>query len=67
MTGARRGLREISIILSELTGQTIPITMRNSLVIKLSIQPASEILNSMHEGEGFSAKTLWKKTISFAN
>ena len=27
----------------------------------------SQILNSMHEGDGFSAKTLWKKPISFAN
>ena len=33
---------------------------------KLSSQ-ISQILNSMHEGDDFSAKTLWKKPISFAN
>ena len=49
--------------LSELTGQSLPIVMRISLLIKTS----SQILNIMHEGDGFSAKALWKKLISFAN
>ena len=50
---------------SELTGQTIPVVIRISLLIK-TIRPDQSSLNSMHEGDGFSAKTLWKKPISFA-
>ena len=45
--------------LSELTGQTIPVIMRISLLIKLS----SQIPNSMHEGNGVSTKTLKKKAL----
>ena len=46
--------------LSELTGQPIPIIMRISLLIKLTIQ-ISQILNIMHKEAGFSS---WKKPIS---
>ena len=49
--------------LLELTSQSLPIVMRISLLIKTS----SQILNIMHEGDGFSTKALWKKLISFGN
>ena len=44
--------------LSELTGQTIAVLIRISLVIK-TIQP-DQILNSVREEGGFSANTLGK-------
>ena len=39
--------------------------MKISLLIK-TVQP-DQSNPKMHEGDGFSAKTLWKKTISFLN
>ena len=47
--------------LSEMTGQTVPVVMGISLLIKTN-QPdeISQILNSMHGGDGVSAKTLGK-------
>ena len=51
--------------LSELTRLTIPDFMRISLSIKLSGQ-ISQILNSMHEGDGVSTKTLGKKHFSLS-
>ena len=50
--------------MTKLTGQTIPITTMISLLIKLSSQN-SQILNSMHEGDGFSEKNSWKNPFSF--
>ena len=59
--------------LSELTGQTIPVEMRISLLIK-TIQPDQPnptvkivCTKKMVFSCGFSANTLWKKPISFAN
>ena len=49
--------------LSELTGQTIQVIMRISLLIK-SIQPDLSILKSIHEGDSVSTKTLGKKHFS---
>ena len=46
--------------LSELTGQTIPVPIRISLLIKTFNYSVSHFLNSMHEGACFSAKTLGK-------
>ena len=51
--------------LSELTGQTIQVIMRISLLIK-SIQPDLSILKSMHEGDSVSTKTLGKKHFSLS-
>ena len=48
-------------ILSELTGQTIPVAM---IISKLSSQ-ISQILNSMLEGDRFLAKTLGKSLFDF--
>ena len=45
-------------------GQTIPVTMTIFLLINLSSQ-ISRILNSMHEGDGVSAKTLGKSLFHF--
>ena len=47
--------------MSELTGQTVPIVMEISVLIKTN-QPdeINQIVNSMHGGDGFSAKTLGK-------
>ena len=42
-------LTERASLLSELTGQTIPVAMRISLLIK-TVKPISQILNIMHEG-----------------
>ena len=42
-------LTERAFLLSELTGQTIPVAMRISLLIK-TVKPISQILNIMHEG-----------------
>ena len=53
--------------LSELTGQTFPVAVIISLFLlksKLSGQ-ISQILNSMHEGDGPSAKTLGKSLFHF--
>ena len=45
-----------SFHLSELTGQTIPVIMRISLLID-TILPDHSILKSMHEGDSVSTKT----------
>jgi len=45
--------------LSELTGQTIPILMRISLLIK-TISQISQMLNSMCEGDGFQQEPFGK-------
>ena len=42
--------------LSDLTCQSITITMRISLLIKI-IQPDQSILKTMHQGDAFSTKT----------
>ena len=47
--------------LSQLTGQTIPVTT----IISLLISQISQILNSMHERESLSAKTLGKSLFHF--
>ena len=46
--------------MSELTGQTIPVAMRISLLIK-TVQPISQILNIMHEADSFFSKNPLKK------
>ena len=46
--------------MSELTGQTIPVVMRISLLIK-TVQPISQILNRMHEGDSFFSKKRLEK------
>ena len=48
-------LTEGAFHLSELTGQTIAVVMRISLLIK-TVQPISQILNRMHEGDSFFSK-----------
>ena len=53
-------LTERAFLLSELTGQTIPVAMRISLLIK-TVQPISQILNIMHEGDSFFSKNPLKK------
>ena len=45
--------------LSELTGQTIPVVMGNSLLI-ITINQISQNLNSVYEGEGSSTKAFSK-------
>ena len=54
-----------AFLLSELTGQTIPVIMRISLLIN-TIQPAHSILKSMYEGDSVSTKTLGKKHFSLS-
>ena len=49
----------------ELTGQTIPVIMRISLLID-TIRPDHSILKSMHEGDSVSTKTLRKKHFSLS-
>ena len=49
----------------EQTGQTLPVVMRISILIK-TIQP-DQILKSMNEGDGFSSKTLGKSLFHFQN
>ena len=56
---------EGAFYLSELTSETIRVVVRISLLSK-TIQP-DQSSPCMQEGDGFSAKTLWKKPISFAN
>ena len=53
-------LTERAFHLSELTGQTIPVVMRISLLIK-TVQPISQILNIMHEGDSFFSKNPLEK------
>ena len=53
-------LTERAFLLSELTGQTIPVAMRISLLIK-TVQPISQILNIMHEADSFFSKNPVKK------
>ena len=48
--------------LSELTGQTIVAMMRISVLIKPFL-PDQQILNNMHEGDGFSAETVGKSSL----
>ena len=52
--------------MSELTGQTIPIAMIISLLIK-TLWPdlSNHEYSSMHERDGFSAKTLGKSLFHF--
>ena len=47
---------------SELAGQTIPVVMRISLLTKASSQ-ISQVLNSMHRGDGFLANFLGKSRL----
>ena len=47
--------------MSELSSQTVPVVLRIiNFQSKLSDQILSQILNTMHEGDGFSVKTLKK-------
>ena len=59
-------LTEGAFHLSELTGQTIPVVMRISLLIKISSRWVKSLIECTKEIV-FSAKTLWKKHISFAS
>ena len=45
--------------------QTIPVALGISLLIK-SIQPDQSNLNNLYEGDGFSAKSVYKKLISLS-
>ena len=54
-------LTERASLLSELTGQTIPVAMRISLLIK-TVQPISQILNIMHEGDSFFQQKPFEKS-----
>ena len=55
------GLTKGAFHLSQLIGQTIPVTT----IISLLISQISQILNSMHERESLSAKTLRKSLFHF--
>ena len=53
--------------LSELTGQAIPVVTLLMPVKKKNSSQISQILNSMHKGDGFSVKTLGKRLFHFQN
>ena len=49
--------------LSKLTGQNIQVVLRLSLLIKtIQLDQSNRIINSMHEGDGFSAKKPFGKS-----